>query len=176
MREQEQGASDKSDRATHEPSPDGLGHTVSVPRASWWHSLYGDYLMGSLGSREEALDAGIHEYGGEPFIICFGDRFKYKAPHFDVGRIAEEFDEANSEYGPEDEGPSVNWSDPASKELEAELTAVMEMWLDRHGYRAAWAIDARGHEKIEAQAIEARRAETGTGSVHESAVPTGCAQ
>lgn len=27
-----------------------------------------------------------------------------------------------------------------------------------------------------AQAIEARRAETGTGSVHESAVPTGCAQ
>lgn len=27
-----------------------------------------------------------------------------------------------------------------------------------------------------AQAIEARRAETGTGSVHESAVPTGCAK
>jgi hypothetical protein len=30
---QDTGASGKPDRATHEPSPDGLGHTVSVPSA-----------------------------------------------------------------------------------------------------------------------------------------------
>jgi len=33
-----------------------------------------------------------------------------------------------------------------------------------------------GKWELHAQAIEARRAETGTGSVHESAVPQGCAQ
>lgn len=45
-------------------------------------------------------------------------------------------------------------------------------------YLAGLANDVAFHLGIleAAQAIEARRAETGTGSVHESAVPQGCAQ
>ncbi len=146
---------------------------ASIPSAKWWHSLYLEHLCGPFNTRAEALDAGIHEYGGEPFYVTSGDRFRYQACHFDIEFIAENFDDANADYGPEDEGPSAAWSDDACRELERELTAVMGAWLDRHGYREAWAIDTRGEEKIDAQAIEARRAETQSGSVHESAVTEG---
>lgn len=149
---------------------------ASIPSAKWWHTQSEEYLHGGCDTREAAIDAGIWEYGSEPFLVCEGKRFKYQPLHFDIERIAEDFDDANAEHGPEDEGPSSAWSDEACRELERELTAVMGAWMDRHGYSDAWAIDARAYEQIDAQAIETRRAETGTGSVHESAVPQGCAQ
>jgi len=40
-------------------------------------------------------------------------------------------------------------------------------------YRYQWLPEGVEFEWLDAQAIEARRAETGTGSVHESAVPKG---
>ena len=156
-----------TDRATAaEPVVSALRD--GIPSATWWHSLYQEHLQGPFPTREAAIDAGIYDYG-EPFYICEGKRFKYQALHFDIERISEDFDDANFEYGPEDEGPSAAWTDDACRELESDLTAVMTAWLDRHGYRDAWAIDARDYEKIDAQAIEARRAAT-TGAVHESAV------
>ena len=110
-------------------------------------------------NRQEAIDAGIGEYGCEPFYVTSGDRFKYSAPHIDIEFIADWFDDANAEYGPEDEGPSAKWSDDHCRELEAELSATITAWLDRHNYRDASAIDSRGEERIELEAINARVAE-----------------
>lgn len=126
---------------------------------SWWHSLYLEHLCGPFKSRQEALDAGIAEYGIEPFYVTSGNRFKYQAPHISIDFIADWFDDANAEYGPEDEGPSASWSDEDCRELEAELSATITAWLDRHKYRDAWAIDARGEERIDQDAIKARMAE-----------------
>ena len=159
-----------------EPASGLAGSAASIPSAGWWYSQNAEYLYGPHPTRSDAIDAGIYEYCGEPFFVCEGARFQYQPPHIDAGWLAENFDDANAEYGPEDDCPSSSWSDEACKELEKELNAVMSAWLDRHGYRNAWAIDASPHEQITASAIEARRAETGTGSVHESAVPQADAQ
>ncbi|SKB26832.1 hypothetical protein [Sphingopyxis flava] len=164
------GASAIADRAASLTASAVPASQSGIPSAGWWHTQNEEYLHSRSDTREQAIDAGIAEYCGEPFLICQGERFKYQALHFDIDRIAEDFDDANYEYGPEDEGPSAAWGDEACRELERELTATMEAWLDRHGYRDAWAIDVRGYETIDAQAIEARRAATGTGAVHESAV------
>lgn len=58
-----------------------------------------------------------------------------------------------------------------------EYDAAAGEWYDWE-CPATWeGIDAIRHDPaLIAQAIEARRAATGTGAVHESAVPTGCAQ
>lgn len=171
MSEDNQGVA--SGPGAREPNPQAVSALrTSPPNARWWHTQNEEYLHGNCDTREQAIDAGIWEYGGEPFLLCEGARFQYRPCHFDIERIAEDFDDANGEYGPEDEGPSAKWSDEACRELEDALAATMGAWMDKHGYREAWAIDARGHEQITAKAIEARRAETGTGSVEdESAVP-----
>lgn len=114
----------------------------------WWYTQNEERLDGSRETREEAIATGTHEYCGEPFLIAFGERFKYQALHFDIDRIAEDFDDANCDYSCEDEYPSTVWSDESCRELESALTATMDAWLDKHGYRDASAIDVGPYERI----------------------------
>lgn len=116
----------------------------------WWHTQNEEYLNGPCDTRDAAIEAGAYEYGGEAFKITEGERFKYQPLHFDIDRIAEDFDDANCEYGPEDEGPSAAWSDDACRELENALTETMRQWLAKHKYDDAWAIDAHAYETIDA--------------------------
>ncbi len=114
----------------------------------WWFTQNDDRLDGHRPTRAEAIAAGTHEYCGDPFLIGEGDHFKYQAPAFDIDRIAEDFDDANCDYGPEDDGPSFKWTDEACRELEAALGAAFDAWLDKHDYRKAWMIDIREFESI----------------------------
>lgn len=120
----------------------------------WWFTQHEENLHGCRPTREEAIAAGTHEFCGEPFLICEGGHFKYQAPHFDIDRIAEDFDDANCEYSGEDEGASAQWSDEACRELENALAAVFDTWLDKHDYRKAWAIDCGDYERITPTTIQ----------------------
>jgi len=128
---------------------------VTDEPAPWWYSQNEERLDGHRPTRDEAIAAGVYEYGGDPFLICQGNHFKYQAPAFDIDRIAEDFDDANCEYGPEDDGPAAQWSDKACEELETALAAAFDAWLDKHDYRKAWAIDCREYERIDPAMIEA---------------------
>lgn len=124
---------------------------------TWWHTQNEEYLNGPCETRDAAIAAGIYEFCGEPFLVCEGKRFKYQPPSFDACWLAEQFDDANCEYGPEDEGPSAAWSDDACRELENALEATFREWLERHRYDDAWAIDASLYERITEEMISARK-------------------
>ena len=114
----------------------------------WWYTQGEENLHGCADTRDEAIAKGSSYFCGEPFLICEGAHFNNVVPVFDIDRIAENFDDANADYSGEDEGPSAAWSDEACRELEDALTAVMDAWLDKHGYRKAWAIDCGPYERI----------------------------
>ena len=116
----------------------------------WWYTQDEEHLHGSAHSRDEAIAKGLIEYGGEPFMICQGDHFRNQAPLIDIDTLAEWFDDANSDYMDEDgESGSAQWSKEACRDLEVMITAAFEAWIDKHGYRKAWAIDCGDYEKIE---------------------------
>lgn len=114
----------------------------------WWFTQNEEMLHVCRPTREEAIQAGAIEYGGEPFMICQGGHFRNSCAIFDIDWIAERFDDQNEEYSGEDEGPSAAWSDDHCSDLERELEAVMTAWAKRHGYDKAWAIDCGPYETI----------------------------
>ena len=116
----------------------------------WWFTQDEEHLHGSRPTREEAIAAGTHEYGGDPFLICQGGHFRNQAPHIDIDYLAEAFDDANNEYSGEDsdQGTAAEWSDESCRDLETMITAAFDAWLDKHDYRKAWAIDCGPYEKI----------------------------
>jgi len=105
-----------SDQAGHEPSPDGLGHSVTIPSAEWpcWAAV-----------------TTHEEFRGSSLCTVTGFRWLF-----------------------------------APTETDAEFGA--RKWL-REEYPEARGLEAFVRA-VPAQAIEARRAATGTGAVHESAV------
>jgi hypothetical protein len=149
-----------------------------MARASegWWHSRDEERLYGPEPTREAAVQAGTTDYGGEPFFICFGRRMKHRTNIFDSERIADWFNDANEEMASEDEQPADKWEGSHEAELERELDRVFAEWIDRHGYRDAWAIDAEPSERIEPAQV-GRNPEgqdpQGLGAEHEHAVPVG---
>lgn len=141
------------DRATHEPSPDGLGHAVSVPSAGphdWYGGCDG---FGPLWTCSE----------------CTGIIARDDGTFFDS--------RAQSDIGPDEAAARVG----DFLLVEAERAALEAMGccaepIDVADYvwrRLIFSFPGNPwrHEKVarSAQAIEARRAAT-TGAVHESAV------
>lgn len=118
---------------------------------SWYYYTDPEYCQGPYSTREEAIDEARHDLCGEGFYVAEGEPMKYRAPDFD--RVSEMFDDANEEYSGEDY-PSAKWEDEHYKELVAALTKTMDEWLDRHGYRAAWALDLKPEEWIEPEDSE----------------------
>jgi len=170
------GASPSGDRAVaaSPSSPHAVSPVpASIPSAKpWWFSRHEDQemLWGGRPTREEAIDAGIAEYDGEPFFICQGGHFRNQTDIFDADTVADRFDDVNADYAGE-ENASESWTAEQCRDLEQRLNAVMAAWCAEHGHDRAYAIDAGLPEHIDASAIEARRAETeGLGAQHESAV------
>lgn len=131
---------------------------MKEPQGTWWHTRDEEHLWGSAKTRDEAIDQGIDEYGGEPFFICQGAHFRNRTDIFSADYVADMFDDANEEYAGE-ENASEAWKTEHMRELEDELNAVMAAWVERHGYHKAWAIDAGPSERITAEMIAARLAE-----------------
>lgn len=121
------GVADKSARATHEPSPDGLGHSVGVANAV----LPADVIQITEGhhwSPALAIVSEVKSWGVQAYVLM---------PHNDGTP------------------PGAAFIRVPNGQYEFIGEAVLGMPCD---------LEAR------AQAIEARRAETGTGSACESAV------
>lgn len=112
---------------------------------NWYFWTDPEHCRGPFGSRDEAIAEGIDENLGGVFEIAIGHPMKYQAPNFD--RIAEDFDDLNSEYSGEDYA-SEKWSDEHYTELKRELVECFDAWLDRHNYRQAWALDLGPSETI----------------------------
>lgn len=114
----------------------------------WWHSRDEEQLSGPEDTREAAIAAGTVDYDGEPFYVMKGKRMAYNSLIFDHERISDWFDDANEDLAGEGQYPSEKWDRNHVIELERELDRVFGAWLDKHCYRAAWAIDAEPGELI----------------------------
>ncbi len=65
----------------------------------WWFTQNEEHLHGFRPTRDEAISAGTHEFGSEPFMICQGGHFRNSCDIFDIDWIADRFNDANEEIG-----------------------------------------------------------------------------
>lgn len=164
--------------ADADQAPSGLAHSASIPCAvvipnetrwyfhinrenEWWHR--------GGKTREEAIDAGIAEYGGEPFWITEARSMVPSFALFDADDICERLNEDECWW---EDGWTGQPGMEKLRELERRLEDTFKTWFAEFATLDGACLDAFNEEQITASAIEARRAETAkTGSVEdESAV------
>lgn len=76
-----------------------------------------------------------------------------------------------------DEATAFDWGERLHEKYHEELVSAVHDWMNEgRDWRAGDIVSYDAAHAVVAQAIEARRAETGTGSVHESAAPQECVQ
>lgn len=129
--------------------------------AEWWHR--------GGPSREEALDKGIEQYGGEPFFVAECKLLLPRFSIFDADDICERLSEDDEAWW--EDGWTGEPLPPAKRILEKRLEETFKQWFAEFATLDGACLDQICEERIDAQAIEARRAETERlGAQHESAV------
>lgn len=104
---------------------------IDMPKG-WYAGTTEEHMNigGPFASREEAIAAGRHDQGGDPFYICEAALYGWRAPEADT--VMDAWIEDHDELWWEDGFDGFAGKPDAEVRAHDDLQTVLNEWFDRH--------------------------------------------